>query len=91
MLFYFSCQALRKEHTRYIIYLFNRSFFYPEAKDICNKSECRTCPLRRFSQSSQQLHRSSNMLSTFCTGHNVQECVSHINQVGNFLFVFYVV
>ncbi|XP_038571711.1 afadin- and alpha-actinin-binding protein-like isoform X1 [Micropterus salmoides] len=42
--------------------------------------ECRTSPLRQFSQSSLSLHRKSFMLSTFCTENNVQECLSHINQ-----------
>ncbi|XP_014189392.1 afadin- and alpha-actinin-binding protein isoform X1 [Haplochromis burtoni] len=37
-------------------------------------------PLRQFSQSSLLLHRNSYMLSTFCTEHNVQQCLSHINQ-----------
>ncbi|XP_040895656.1 afadin- and alpha-actinin-binding protein-like isoform X2 [Toxotes jaculatrix] len=50
-------------------------------KDIhSSTAECRTSPLRQFSQSSLPLHRSSYMLSTFCTEHNVQECLSHINQ-----------
>ncbi|KAK2835460.1 hypothetical protein Q5P01_015944 [Channa striata] len=43
-------------------------------------AECRTSPVRRFSQSSLPLHRNSYMLSTFCTEHNVQECLTHINQ-----------
>ncbi|KAM4548029.1 afadin- and alpha-actinin-binding protein-like isoform 2-T2 [Odontesthes bonariensis] len=48
-------------------------------KDIgCSSVECRTPPLRPFNQS--PLHRNSHMLSTFCTEHNVQECLSHINQ-----------
>ncbi|XP_076583399.1 afadin- and alpha-actinin-binding protein-like isoform X1 [Chaetodon auriga] len=52
-----------------------------EVKDICSSSvECRSSPLRQFSQSSLPLHRKSYMLSTFCTEHNVQECLSHINQ-----------
>ncbi|XP_030288106.1 afadin- and alpha-actinin-binding protein-like isoform X1 [Sparus aurata] len=51
-----------------------------EDKDICSSSECRTPPLRQFSQSSLPLHRKSYMLSTFCTEQNVQECQSHINQ-----------
>ncbi|XP_034530834.1 afadin- and alpha-actinin-binding protein-like isoform X3 [Notolabrus celidotus] len=42
--------------------------------------ECRATPLRQFSQSSLTLHRSSHMLNSFCTEHNVQECLSHINQ-----------
>ncbi|XP_005457387.2 afadin- and alpha-actinin-binding protein isoform X3 [Oreochromis niloticus] len=37
-------------------------------------------PLRQFSQSSLLLHRNSYMLGTFCTEHNVQQCLSHINQ-----------
>lgn len=50
-----------------------------EVKDIRSSSiECRTPPLRQFSQSS--LHRKSYILSTFCTEHNVQECLSHISQ-----------
>ncbi|XP_070688783.1 afadin- and alpha-actinin-binding protein-like [Pempheris klunzingeri] len=50
-------------------------------KDIRSGSaECRTPPLRQFSQSSLSLHRNSFMLRTFCTEHNVQECLSHINQ-----------
>nr|XP_046247310.1 afadin- and alpha-actinin-binding protein-like isoform X2 [Scatophagus argus]XP_046247311.1 afadin- and alpha-actinin-binding protein-like isoform X2 [Scatophagus argus]XP_046247312.1 afadin- and alpha-actinin-binding protein-like isoform X2 [Scatophagus argus] len=50
-------------------------------KDICSSSvECRTPPLRQFSQSSLPLHRKSYMLSTFCTEHNVQECLLHISQ-----------
>ncbi|KAM8745502.1 afadin- and alpha-actinin-binding protein-like isoform 1-T1 [Acanthopagrus schlegelii] len=51
-----------------------------EDKDICSSSECRTSPLRQFSQSSLPLHRKSYMLSTFCTEQNVQECQSYINQ-----------
>uniref|UniRef100_A0A671UX63 SSX family member 2 interacting protein n=1 Tax=Sparus aurata TaxID=8175 RepID=A0A671UX63_SPAAU len=57
-----------------------QTFFSPEDKDICSSSECRTPPLRQFSQSSLPLHRKSYMLSTFCTEQNVQECQSHINQ-----------
>lgn len=54
------------------------------SEDICSSSvECRTSPLRRFSQSSLQLHKNPYSLSTFCTEHNVQECLSHISQVGN--------
>ncbi|XP_044055969.1 afadin- and alpha-actinin-binding protein-like isoform X2 [Siniperca chuatsi] len=50
-------------------------------KDIRSSSvECRTPPLGQFSQSALPLHRKSYMLSTFCTEHNVQECLSHINQ-----------
>ncbi|XP_059197316.1 afadin- and alpha-actinin-binding protein-like isoform X2 [Centropristis striata] len=49
-------------------------------KDISSSSaECRSAPLRRFSQSSLPLHR-NYMFSNFCTEHNVQECLSHINQ-----------
>ncbi|XP_031720088.1 afadin- and alpha-actinin-binding protein isoform X1 [Anarrhichthys ocellatus] len=49
-----------------------------EVKDICSSSvECRPSPLRQFSQSS--VHR-NYILSMFCTEHNVQECLSHINQ-----------
>ncbi|XP_062252056.1 afadin- and alpha-actinin-binding protein-like isoform X2 [Platichthys flesus] len=49
-------------------------------KDICSISaECRTSPLRQFSQSSLPLHR-NYVLSSFCTEHNVQACLSHINQ-----------
>lgn len=59
-------------------------FFPPEVKDICSTSdECRTSPLTQFSQSSLPLHRQSYILSNFCTEHNVQECLLHINQVGN--------
>ncbi|XP_041862436.1 afadin- and alpha-actinin-binding protein-like isoform X2 [Melanotaenia boesemani] len=46
----------------------------------CSSVECRTPPVRPFSQSSLPLHKNSYMLSTFCTQHNVQECLSHINQ-----------
>ncbi|XP_029285778.1 afadin- and alpha-actinin-binding protein-like [Cottoperca gobio] len=47
-------------------------------KDIGNSSvECSPSPLRLVSQSS--LHR-NYMLSAFCTEHNVQKCLSHINQ-----------
>ncbi|XP_051232516.1 afadin- and alpha-actinin-binding protein-like isoform X2 [Dicentrarchus labrax] len=50
-------------------------------KDICSSSvECRTSPLRQFSQSPLPLHRKPYMLSTFCTENNVQECLSHISQ-----------
>ncbi|XP_022620375.1 afadin- and alpha-actinin-binding protein-like isoform X2 [Seriola dumerili] len=50
-------------------------------KDIHgNSAECRTSPLRQLSQSSLPVHRNSYVLSTFCTEHNVQECLSHINQ-----------
>ncbi|XP_054459356.1 afadin- and alpha-actinin-binding protein-like [Anoplopoma fimbria] len=49
-------------------------------KDICSSSvECGPSPLRQFNQSSLPLHR-NYILSTFCTEHNVQECLSHINQ-----------
>ncbi|XP_029355266.1 afadin- and alpha-actinin-binding protein [Echeneis naucrates] len=52
-----------------------------EVKDIqSSPAECRTPPLRQFSQSSLAVHRNSYMFSTFCTEHNVQECLSHINQ-----------
>ncbi|XP_074525056.1 afadin- and alpha-actinin-binding protein-like isoform X2 [Halichoeres trimaculatus] len=55
--------------------------FFPEVKDTGSSSnECRAAPLRQFSQSSLTLHRSSHMLNSFCTEHNVQECLSHINQ-----------
>ncbi|XP_035031718.1 afadin- and alpha-actinin-binding protein-like isoform X2 [Hippoglossus stenolepis] len=55
-------------------------FFFSEVKDICSISaECRTSPMRQFSQSSLPLHR-NYVLSTFCTEHNVQACLSHINQ-----------
>ncbi|KAL3047368.1 hypothetical protein OYC64_021560 [Pagothenia borchgrevinki] len=51
-----------------------------EVKDIRSSSaECRPSLLRQFSQSSLPLHR-NYMLSDFCTEHNVQECLSHINQ-----------
>ncbi|XP_053178190.1 afadin- and alpha-actinin-binding protein-like isoform X2 [Scomber japonicus] len=50
-------------------------------KDIRRSSvECRTTPLRQFSQSSLALHKNSYAHSTFCTEHNVQECLSHISQ-----------
>ncbi|MED6278889.1 hypothetical protein CHARACLAT_028641 [Characodon lateralis] len=42
--------------------------------------ECRTPPLRQFSQLSLPLHRNSHRPSTFCTEHNLQECLSHISQ-----------
>ncbi|XP_041646616.1 afadin- and alpha-actinin-binding protein-like isoform X3 [Cheilinus undulatus] len=52
-----------------------------EVKDTGTGSvECRASPLRQFSQSLLPLHRSTHMLSSFCTEHNVQECLSHINQ-----------
>ncbi|CAJ1060687.1 afadin- and alpha-actinin-binding protein-like isoform X2 [Xyrichtys novacula] len=52
-----------------------------EFKDTGTGSvECRAAPVRQFSQSSLTLHRSSHMLNSFCTEHNVQECLSHINQ-----------
>ncbi|XP_071344035.1 afadin- and alpha-actinin-binding protein-like isoform X2 [Trachinotus anak] len=55
--------------------------FPPEVKDIHSSSaECRTTPVRQFSQSSLPVHRNSYVLGTFCTEHNVQECLSHINQ-----------
>ncbi|XP_065811920.1 afadin- and alpha-actinin-binding protein isoform X3 [Labrus bergylta] len=55
--------------------------FSPEVKDTGTGSvECRAPPLRQFNQSLLPLHRSSHMLSSFCTEHNVQECRSHINQ-----------
>lgn len=58
--------------------------FPPEVKDNCSSSaECGTTPLRQISQSSLSLHRKSFMLNTFCTEHNVQECLSHISQVCN--------
>ncbi|XP_067369966.1 afadin- and alpha-actinin-binding protein-like isoform X2 [Channa argus] len=43
-------------------------------------AECRTTPLRQFSQSLLPSHKKSYMPSTFCTEHNVQECLTHINQ-----------
>ncbi|XP_030584127.1 afadin- and alpha-actinin-binding protein-like isoform X1 [Archocentrus centrarchus] len=50
-------------------------------KDVRSSSvECRASPLRQFSQSSLLLHRNSYMLGNFCTEHNAQECLSHINQ-----------
>ncbi|KAF3835166.1 hypothetical protein F7725_027724 [Dissostichus mawsoni] len=68
----FSCYISRKEYCDY--------FLPPEVKDIRSSSvECRPSPLRQFSQSSLPLHR-NYMLSDFCTEHNVQECLSHINQ-----------
>ncbi|XP_042271923.1 afadin- and alpha-actinin-binding protein-like isoform X1 [Thunnus maccoyii] len=52
-----------------------------EVKDIRRSSvECRTAPLRQFSQSSLSLRKNSYTLSTFCTEHNVQECLLHISQ-----------
>ncbi|XP_047442278.1 afadin- and alpha-actinin-binding protein-like isoform X2 [Mugil cephalus] len=45
-----------------------------------SSAECRASPMRQFSLSSLPLHRSSYMFSTFCTEHNVKECLSHINQ-----------
>lgn len=44
--------------------------------------ECGAPLLRHFSQSSLPLHRNTNVQSAFCTQQNVQECLSHINQVG---------
>ncbi|CAG08075.1 unnamed protein product, partial [Tetraodon nigroviridis] len=54
-----------------------------EVKDVCGpSSECRTPPMRPFSQSSLPLqHRTSYILSTFCTEHNVQECLLRISQI----------
>ncbi|KAM9385809.1 afadin- and alpha-actinin-binding protein-like [Pholidichthys leucotaenia] len=49
-------------------------------KDICCSSECGTSPLGEFSQLSLPLHRESYMIGTFCTEHNMQECLLHINQ-----------
>uniref|UniRef100_A0A8C3AZ36 SSX family member 2 interacting protein n=1 Tax=Cyclopterus lumpus TaxID=8103 RepID=A0A8C3AZ36_CYCLU len=64
--------------TSYCAYL--TGFISPEVKDTCSSSvECRSPPLIQFSQSSVPLHR-NYILSTFCTEHNVQECLSHINQ-----------
>lgn len=46
--------------------------------------ECGAPPMRPFIQSSLPLqHRSSYILSTFCTEDNVQECLFRISQVGN--------
>lgn len=46
--------------------------------------ECGAPPVRPFIQSSLPLqHRSSYILSTFCTEDNVQECLFRISQVGN--------
>ncbi|XP_038128055.1 afadin- and alpha-actinin-binding protein-like isoform X2 [Cyprinodon tularosa] len=42
--------------------------------------ECGTPPLRHFSQSSLALPRNSQSLRTFCTEHNMQECLSYIKQ-----------
>ncbi|KAM9761932.1 afadin- and alpha-actinin-binding protein-like isoform 1-T1 [Menidia menidia] len=54
----------------------------PESSQVkgigCSSAECRTPPTRPFTQS--PLHRNSYMLGAFCTEHNVQECLSHINQ-----------
>ncbi|KAM4739524.1 afadin- and alpha-actinin-binding protein-like isoform 1-T4 [Anableps anableps] len=56
----------------------------PESSHVkdarCCSVECRTPLLRQFSQSSLPLHRNSQRLSTFCTEHNLQECLSHISQ-----------
>ncbi|TNM87976.1 hypothetical protein fugu_006197 [Takifugu bimaculatus] len=53
-----------------------------EVKDICDSGECRTPLMRPFSQSSLPLQRrTSYILSTFCTEHNVQECLLRITQV----------
>ncbi|KAF7202358.1 afadin- and alpha-actinin-binding protein isoform X2 [Nothobranchius furzeri] len=41
--------------------------------------ESRTPPLRQLSQSLQPLHRNPHTISIFCSEHNVQECLSHIN------------
>uniref|UniRef100_A0A3Q3X475 Uncharacterized protein n=1 Tax=Mola mola TaxID=94237 RepID=A0A3Q3X475_MOLML len=50
-------------------------------KDICSTpAACRTSPSRQLSQSSLPLHQKSYILSTFCTEHNMQECLLHINQ-----------
>ncbi|KAM8874531.1 afadin- and alpha-actinin-binding protein-like isoform 2-T3 [Spinachia spinachia] len=49
-------------------------------KDLCSSSvECRPSPLGQFSPSSVPLHK-KHILATFCKEHNVQECMSHINQ-----------
>ncbi|XP_011613234.1 afadin- and alpha-actinin-binding protein-like isoform X2 [Takifugu rubripes] len=52
-----------------------------EVKDICDSGECRTPLMGPFSQSSLPLQRrTSYILSTFCTEHNVQECLLRITQ-----------
>lgn len=57
-------------------------------KDICSTpAACRTSPSRQLSQSSLPLHQKSYILSTFCTEHNMQECLLHINQVAAFTHV----
>lgn len=67
------------------IYTYLTVIFPLEVKDACGPSgECRTPPMRSFSQSSLPLqHRTSYILSTFCTENNVQECLLRISQVGN--------
>lgn len=67
------------------MYAYLTDVFPLEVKDVGGPPvECRTPPMRPFIQSSLPLqHRSSYILSTFCTEDNVQECLFRISQVGN--------
>lgn len=73
-----------------VIYTYLTDIFPLEVKDICDSGECRTPLMRPFSQSSLPLQRrTSYILSTFCTEHNVQECLLRITQVGNFKIILF--
>lgn len=67
------------------MYTYLMDIFPLEVKDVGGPPvECRTPPVRPFIQSSLPLqHRSSYILSTFCTEDNVQECLFRISQVGH--------
>lgn len=76
-------------NLKIVIDAYLTDIFPLEVKDIGNLSgECRTPLMRPFSQSSLPLQRqTSYILSTFCTEHNVQECLLRISQVGNLMYV----
>ncbi|KAM9832629.1 afadin- and alpha-actinin-binding protein-like [Neosynchiropus ocellatus] len=54
--------------------------FPPDFKDVsCSSAECRSFPPRPLGQPSLPLHGNLE-LGSFCTEHNVPECLSHISQ-----------
>ncbi|XP_057696193.1 afadin- and alpha-actinin-binding protein-like [Corythoichthys intestinalis] len=53
-----------------------------DVKDVCSSSVLCPTPSKmgHMTQSPLPLHRNSYILTNFCTEHNLQECVTHINQ-----------
>lgn len=94
-LFYLQCLTLDQSFQFYSIVTSEKDnaelifdiLLSSQVKDVRRSSvECRTPPLMQFNQPSLPLHRSPYTLRTFCTEQNVQECLSHINQVNGLFF-----